>query len=501
MNKADFLRKLDRELSVLDQEERKEILSFYEERFYTGTNYENKTELDIINELENPEIIAKNVLEEYGVSPKFVKNKEERYSNVSMTRLVWLIIFDLLVASWLIPTLYGVVISLFTSLISYIGVLSLLVGEVTTMDLMLFGFTTGGYILLFLLALVVLELTIWVTKKIVMYHLNVFKIKNREKIAKKLNKFSVDEWFKKHKLLNTLKSLSFIGSIVLMVFTGFYLFTGDESIFDVYGNQPQLTIINQEDLSQDILDGSAWDIETDFGSMEVEVYAVTGDEITITHTYTEDRNYNIVVDDELNKITITNDKEDNFVIFNLEQLLSLFNGGDKVVIEVPEYLLLDYVNIESSNGRVQIRNLSINEIGIVTLNGAISLDTITVNGDISAKTSNGDVKVKHIIGQYDLDVSTSNGRIILDDLEMRNYDLHTSNGKIIVDNLNIVSYDGITLYARTSNGAIDMNEVYVADIDIKTTNGDIDFYNTDTSFLPDSYEKDTSNGTINSNVR
>jgi uncharacterized membrane protein len=32
MNKADFLRKLDRELSVLDKEERKEILSFYEER-------------------------------------------------------------------------------------------------------------------------------------------------------------------------------------------------------------------------------------------------------------------------------------------------------------------------------------------------------------------------------------------------------------------------------------------------------------------------------------
>ena len=44
---------------------------------------------------------------------------------------------------------------------------------------------------------------------------------------------------------------------------------------------------------------------------------------------------------------------------------------------------------------------------------------------------------------------------------MRNYDLHTSNGKIIVDNLNVVSYDGITLYARTSNGAIEMNEVYV----------------------------------------
>ena len=501
MNKVDFLRKLDEELSVLDKEERNEILSFYEERFYTGTNYENKTELDVINELEHPEVIAKNVLEEYGVSPKFVKNKEERYSNVSFPRVIWLIIFDLLVASWLIPTLYGVVVSLFTSLLSYVGVFSLLIGERTTMDMMLFGFTTGGYILLFLLGLVVLELTIWVTKKIIMYHLNVFKIKNREKIGKKLNKFSVDEWFKKHKLINNIKSLSFIGSIVLMVFTGFYLFTGEESIFDVYGNQPQLTIINQEDLSQDILNDVAWDIETDFGSMEVEIYAVTGDEITITHTYTEERNYDIIIDDELNKITITNDEDDNHIIFNLEQLLSLFNGGDKVVIEVPEHLLLDYVDLESSNGKVQIRNLSVNKISIVTLNGGITLDTLTTNGDVSAKTSNGDVKVKHIIGQFDLDVDTTNGRIILDDLEMYNYDLRTSNGKVIVDNLNVETYDGISIYIRTSNGDIEMNEVYINDIDIKTSNGDIDFNNTDTSFLPDSYEKETSNGSINSNVR
>lgn len=501
MNKADFLRKLDRELSVLDKEERQEIIAFYEERFYTGTNYENKTELDIINELEHPEEIARNVLEEYGVSPKFVKNKEERYSNVNMVQVVWLIIFDLLVATWLIPTLFGVVVSLFTSLISYVGVVSLIIGEVTTMDLMLFGFTTGGYILLFLLALVILELTIWVTKKIVMYHLNVFKIKNREKLAKKFNKLSVDEWFKKHKLLNTIKSLSFIGSIVLMVFTGFYLFTGDESIFDVYGNQPQLTIVNEEDLSEDILDGSAWDIETDLGSVEIEVYAVTGNEITITHTYVEDRNYDVEFDYDLNKISITNDNEKNIIIFNLEQLLSLFNGGDKVVIEVPENLLLDFVDLESDNGRVQLRNLTMNEIDVLTMNGRISLDNLVLNGDVTLKTSNGDIKVEDITGKHDLDASTSNGRIVLENLEMRNYDVTTSNGKIIIENLNIELQDGVSIYAKTSNGAIDMNEVYIADIDIRTSNGDIDFYNTDTNFFPDTYEKDTSNGSINTNVR
>src|SRR6056300_625375 len=108
MNKLDFLRRLDKELSVLDKEERREILAFYEERFYTGTIYENKTEEEVIADLESPETIAKNVLAEYGVSPTYVKTKEERYSSVSTTRVILLIAFDLIVATWVIPTLFSV---------------------------------------------------------------------------------------------------------------------------------------------------------------------------------------------------------------------------------------------------------------------------------------------------------------------------------------------------------------------------------------------------------
>jgi len=44
MNKLDFLRRLNKELGILDEKEKKEILGFYEERFYSGTIYENKTE-------------------------------------------------------------------------------------------------------------------------------------------------------------------------------------------------------------------------------------------------------------------------------------------------------------------------------------------------------------------------------------------------------------------------------------------------------------------------
>lgn len=501
MNKLDFLRKLDRELSVLDKEERKEILGFYEERFYSGTVYENKTEMDVINELETPEVIAKNVLEEYGVSPKFVKSKEERYTNISTARLIWLIIFDVLIVSWLIPTLFSVVVSIFGSLISYISVISLLFGDRTNMDLMLFGFTTGVYILLLLLGLVILELSIWVTKKIAIYHINVLKFKKREKIAKRLNRISVDEWFKKHKLLNTIKSFSFIGAIILMAFTGFNLFTGDENVFDVYGNQPQLSVEHKEDLTQDVIDGVTWDIVTDFESMAVEVYAITGDEIIITHTYYEDDDYLINIDTDLNKITISNNVENKFFSFGIDDLFALLNGSPKVIIEVPEDLLLGDVHIKSYNGKVNVRNVSTEELTVDVLNGSITLEGLTVSGDITLDTSNGDVKIKNIVGKYDLDVDTSNGRIILNNLEMNNYNIKTSNGKLIIDNLNVTLQDGVTFYARTSNGAIAMNEVYIDDIDIKTSNGDIDFNNTDLTFLPSAYEKETSNGEVSSNVR
>lgn len=502
MNKLDFLRKLDRELSVLDKEERKEILAFYEERFYSGTIYENKTELDVINELETPEVIARNVLEEYGVSPKFVKTKEERYSNISIARLVWLVIFDLLIVSWLIPALYSIVVSVFASLLSYVSVVTLILGNPTSMDKMLFMFISGAYILLFLFALLVLELSIWCTKKIFIYHANVFKFKNREKMARKLNRISVDEWFKKHKLLKFIKSLSFMGAIALMVYSGLFLFTGDENVFDVYANQPRLTEITTKDLAQDIIDGEKWNLVTDFDSMAVEIYAVAGDEITITYSYIEESDYVISVDETTNTILIENDIDSSFSFLGIEELFALLNGGDRLVIEVPESLLFDNVDLKTLNGRVEIRNISIEELNINVSNGKILLDGVISTGDIDLHTSNGDVVVKNIEGEYDIDIQTSNGSIVLDNMNFHNYDLFTRNGRVIAENLNVLNQDGVSFLLITSNGKIIMNEVYIDDIDIKTSNGDIDFYNNiDPDFLPSRFVKDTSNGDISTNVR
>jgi hypothetical protein len=86
-------------------------------------------------------------------------------------------------------------------------------------------------------------------------------------------------------------------------------------------------------------------------------------------------------------------------------------------------------------------------------------------------------------------------------MEFLNYDLYTSNGRINADNLNVLNQDGVTFDADTSNGKIIMNDVYIDKIYLDTSNGNIEFYNTDTDFLPSVYERDTSNGDINTNVR
>jgi len=499
MNKLDFLRRLNKELGILDEKEKKEILGFYEERFYSGTIYENKTEEEVISELESPEVIARNVLEEYGVSPKYVKTKEERYSGIDPSKLIVLILFDVFIGSWIIPTLFSMVIGIFGSLLSYIGFIPLMFGARTETDVFMFAFSTAAYVLVFLFGLVVLELSLYITKKIFVYHMNVFKFKGREKISKKLHKLSVDSWFKKHKLANTIKSLAFVVALVVMAYTGFQLFTGEDNVFDVYANQPKKTDLYTEDLNADIIALESWSISTDFDSMEIEIIPTLGDELKITHRYEEDHDYTIDINTDTNVITISNDVP-NIQWFSFETLLTWFSQIDSIKIEVPVDLILGDIDIDTLNGEVILIDLEVGELNISTSNGRIRLDSITINDDVTLSTSNGEILVQDVIGFYELEASTSNGRIVVEDVAFSKYNLNTSNGEINLENLNVDNKDATLLIADSSNGSIELVEVYVKDVRLDTSNGDIDYHNTDHTFVLDNFDKDTSNGQISTNI-
>ena len=165
MNKNEFLRQLERELSILDKEERKELLDFYEERFYSGVYYENKTEQEVVEDLEPPRVIARNILDQYGIKTKHVTKPEERFEGVKLGSIIWLACVDMFFLSWIIPTLFGVTIAMFGSVLAYIPVFTLIIGEKSQYDVMIFWFATGLFILLFNFALVILDLFLWTLKK------------------------------------------------------------------------------------------------------------------------------------------------------------------------------------------------------------------------------------------------------------------------------------------------------------------------------------------------
>jgi len=515
MNKLDFLRRLDKELSVLDREERKEILGFYEERFYSGTIYENKTEAEVIAELERPEEIARNVLEEYGASPKFVKVKEERYSNVSTVKAVLLIAFDVLIASSVIPSLYAAAVAILGSSFTWFTTLGLMMGERSAVDEYTFAFATGAFILLFLFGLVVLEAALWLTRTLIKWHLNVFKIKNRDKTFKKLSHLSLDSWFKKHRRARRIKNFASVAAIVAIVISGYWIFNHYDWVQAEYGRGEIISDVVTEDFESEILNLEEWNIDTDLENIDIEVVLVSGDDVVIKHTYYEDDDFAYDFDYENNVITITNDTDTNIQFFwNPTDLFTIFSEEIEIRIEIPSDLVLDEMILSTSNANVDVVNVDSNILDIDTSNSNVTVTNAEFTGDVNITTSNAKIDFSNIVVSDDVDLRTSNGKIEVNNVEVIGtgsllastsnngvyisntnfdlYDIDNSNGLVRLQDLNSIASDGSTLIVKTSNGSIKLEDVYINDIEAETSNGDIDFTNSDTSYHPENLNLDTS---------
>jgi len=528
MNKLDFLRRLDRELSALDQTERRELLAFYEERFYTGTIYENKTEEQVVAELESPEVIARNVLSEYGISVKEAKNYSSNYKDdyelknkrnrneanrevkteenrqnrsINTSSLVWLIVIDVLVLSWAIPTLFSVLVSMATSLLTYVGVLGFLASG-NIYDQMIFWFVTGAYIILFLFTLGVLELFIGTCKKTTLWHMRVFRFKKVNEWNKKLSKISVEGWFKRHKLLRFIKNTSGVAAIVVMTYTGFYLWGHYDDIKELYIDQAVLTDVQRIDVSDEVTSAEVWSLLAEIDSMDVQVIPTVGSDIVVTRTYLEDSQATYSVDFDLvtNQINIIHDLPIQVFNFGLsiEDIFTWFQN-ESIVVEIPQDLLMDLIDLTVTNGTVEVNNFTLTDLIVDGGNGTITIRNMVASNDINIESSNAAMYVSDSIGANELYVKTSNGKIVIRDSAFSTYELRTSNGKILLENLNVELLDGVDLKAVSSNGALDFSNVYVAHVDARTSNGNINYVNANTSFDVD-FERNTSNGQITTNV-
>lgn len=110
------------------------------------------------------------------------------------------------------------------------------------------------------------------------------------------------------------------------------------------------------------------------------------------------------------------------------------------------------INLESTNGMIEIENLNNEDINIETSNGGIIVNE-WVGEKLSVDTSNGRVNLEDVLGDK-IEVKTSNGKIITNNAEGKKTILKTSNGNIKFQLGAFTKLNQYDLEFDTSNGSV-----------------------------------------------
>jgi len=146
--------------------------------------------------------------------------------------------------------------------------------------------------------------------------------------------------------------------------------------------------------------------------------------------------------------------------------------GQPAILEVylPE-AVYEQVVINSTNGRIDVADLEVNDLRINTTNSPVELRNIV--GNVDAKTTNGRIVAFGITGD-DARLETRNGRIELSEITA-NIDAKTTNGRIVFSNQTIDQ----NVNLESTNGAIEVSlfeRPEHATFNLSTTHGRITIF-------------------------
>lgn len=490
--KERFMKALSGYLSQLEKDEREEILRFYEERFYTGRVYEGKTEEEIVGELESPEDIARNVMKEYGYDFKRSVSQKAGH-DVDVSKVVGVALFDVFIASWLLPALFSVLVAVFVSLFAFIGAMVFMPWSSAAAGIFM-GIALIG--LTFLWALIVLWLydtlisfASWLLK----WHLEVLGFGDKD-WPKTIDKFKASYYFKRHPRYTKLKNrLKVLGALMIVVGFSYHLFTF--GTISLSGADSEMVEYSDAFV---VSESESWKLKGEMDVGNVEFHRHDSDEVMIEASIIENADMTIDIQDETNTVVLTNAIE--FPFFNFTGLINLFRSESQTVdIYLPNDFNFDSVEIEHMNGGMTLRDMTLNTLDIDTMNGNLELINVTVVANSDIETTNGNINVRSSALDR-ADMETTNGRIDIRELMVTNLKLDTTNGRITLESINDSSASGTELEASTTNGEITLDNVYMNDVTLSTTNGSVHFDNADTAFILDNLDVSTTNGSEDINV-
>jgi len=491
--KERFMYELKGYLSQLEEDEREEILRFYEERFFTGKVYEGKTEEEIIGELERPEDIARNVLKEYGYAFKSEDNSGQT-QDVNAGKILGVVVFDLFIASWLVPVMLSVTVAVIVSLVAFLGSVLFFswssVGAGVFMVIAIIGYAYLWGLLVLWLYDTLLSFTSWLLK----WHLEVIGFADRD-WPRQINKFKVSHFFKRHpRHLRFKNRLKVVGFLMILVGVGYNLFTF--GTIGLSGSSSEL--VDYSDMEVITNTNASWYFESDMDVGNVEFHRHDSDELLVEASVIENTEMTIDIDSVNKTLTLTNEIE--FPFFNFTGFIHLFrNESQTIDIYLPNDFEFESLSIEHMNGSVVLRDMTMNTLNIETMNGTIELLDVNVATPSELGTTNGDIDIKNSVMDV-VDVSTTNGHIKISKLTGKSIELETTNGRISLENINDSSAFDTFLDASTTNGEITLINVYMNDVTLHTTNGSISYENDERTFILDDLDVSTTNGSEDINV-
>ncbi len=477
--KKTFLNELRQHLAQLEENEREEILAFYEERFEIGTSYEGKTEEEIIDELESPAQIAKNVLRSYGYSMKTPVEK-----GPSTGGMVMVVLFDVLVAIWLVPMLFWLAVNLSITLGQLVFSLpggATNAGQILSVLAMLSALAIWVLIVLWLYDAFIGFIT-WLIR----WHVRVFGISHKS-LMRMLKKFRASYWIKRQGFNRPKNVIKGIAAVTLLVTAS--------SFFIVEGASAIQTGQTLADYEESYVSETPIAIETDLDTGGLDIRRYDGESIVVEKTVHEEADVDISFED--GTLLIENAFDDRFFTFNW--LFSLFDHRDaKTTVFIPESLDVEHFDLKATNGTIDVEGFFSTSFKARTSNGAVELTDIE-SEDVAANSSNGRISLNTITAES-IEAETSNGRISLRDSNAETIELRTSNGHITIERINTAENPGASFKTITSNGSIEAFNVYTSEAELKTTNGNIDFENEDRSHRFTTVDYHTTNGNAHVDV-
>ncbi len=236
----------------------------------------------------------------------------------------------------------------------------------------------------------------------------------------------------------------------------------------------------------------------DFDFDNRKIYVLKSEDENITVQYYVNDKDDYTIDDSGSTLEITVERKWYNNFFNIGNITN--PSYYEVYLYLPEVDTAYNLNIASTNGKISVTDTD--DLGTVyldTSNGDIIIENLNAIR-LDLETSNGRIDLSNVATTGDITAGTSNGRIILDDVSGDTLVFSTSNGKIIAENISSTN-----LKLSSSNGDVEATVYGDQDdfrIKLATSNGSryldgikvdqSDFNNNQTNYV----DIRSSNGTV-----